>query len=153
MILNDSYSIVLLTLLALSMLAFTVLFAVYIYQELGGVRFGRDSFLFFDYILFCSGWKPNISALSILCVFIFGLGFSYNQNVHQDDLWVDVIWLTGVILFFMHCRFLSNVEYKSKNGIVFAKELLVNIKLQPKFIALWISRILFIIIIAYRIYQ
>lgn len=152
MILNDSYSIALLSLLALSMIAFTVLFAIYIYTELGGVKFGRDSFLFFDYILFCSGWKPNASALSVLCVFIFGLAFGYKQNTHSEGFLIDVIWLVGIVLFFIHCRFLSNVEYENKKGVAFAKELFINLRLQPKFMVLWMARIVFIILIICRFY-
>lgn len=40
------------SLLALSMLAFTILFAVFIYKELGGVRFGRDFFYFLTIYFF-----------------------------------------------------------------------------------------------------
>lgn len=105
MISNDFYYFIFLSLFALSIFSFTVLFAIFIYKELGGIQFGRDSFLFFDYILFCSCLRANASALSVICVFIFGLAFNYNRNQIIKNTSIDTIWIAGVILFFIHCRF------------------------------------------------
>lgn len=46
MILNNFYSLLFLLMLALSIFSFTVLFALFIYKDLGGVKFAQDSFLF-----------------------------------------------------------------------------------------------------------
>lgn len=153
MILNNVYSVTLLSMLAISMLAFIVLFGIFIYKDLGGVKFGRDSFLFFDYVFFCSNWRANASALSIFGVFVFGCGLNYIQNINSANILIDLIWLIGIILFFIHCRFLSNVEYEHKKGIAFAKELFLNIKINPRLILLWGARILFSVLIAYRFYR
>ncbi|HFU4284620.1 TPA: hypothetical protein ACH5Z6_004053, partial [Escherichia coli] len=41
MILNNFYSLLFLLMLALSIFSFTVLFALFIYKDLGGVKFAR----------------------------------------------------------------------------------------------------------------
>lgn len=105
MILNNFYSLLFLLMLALSIFYFTVLFALFIYKDLGGVKFARDSFLFFDYIFFSSDMRANASALSVICVFIFGLAFDHNRNPLVKNYLVDIVWFLGVVLFFIHCRF------------------------------------------------
>lgn len=149
MISNDILSSFLLFMLALSILCFTILFALFIYKELGGVKFGRDSFLFFDYIFFCSGMKPNISALSVFFVFLFGVSLDYNLNTHFGNSLGDILWGVGIVLFFIHCRFYSNLEYK-KNRIAFIRELFLNMNIQPRLIFLWLARVLFVILIVNR---
>lgn len=126
MILNNFYSLLFLLMLALSIFSFTVLFALFIYKDLGGVKFARDSFLFFDYIFFSSDMRANASALSVICVFIFGLAFDHNRNPLVKNYLVDIVWFLGVVLFFIHCRFFSNLEY-GKTKIIFVRELF-----QPK---------------------
>ncbi|HAF2130400.1 TPA: hypothetical protein G9F27_004689 [Salmonella enterica] len=154
MILNDFYYFMFLSLFALSMFSFTVLFAIFIYKELGGIQLGWDPFLFFDYILFCSCLRANASALSVICVFIFGLAFNYNSNPIIKNPFIDTIWLSGVILFFIHCRFFSNLEYENKNKkIIFIRELFLNIRREPRTIFLWFARILFVILILNHSYQ
>lgn len=65
MILNNIHFINLATIL-LCMLVFIAFFVRFIYKELGGVKVGKDSLLFFDFMLFSSGWKSNIPALAML---------------------------------------------------------------------------------------
>ena len=101
MILNNFYSLLFLLMLALSIFSFTVLFALFIYKDLGGVKFARDSFLFFDYIFFSSDMRANASALSVICVFIFGLAFDHNRNPLVKNYLVDIVWFLGVVLFFI----------------------------------------------------
>ena len=116
MILNNFYSLLFLLMLALSIFSFTVLFALFIYKDLGGVKFARDSFLFFDYIFFSSDMRANASALSVICVFIFGLAFDHNRNPLVKNYLVDIVWFLGVVLFFIHCRFFYKLEKgKTKN--------------------------------------
>ena len=115
MILNNFYSLLFLLMLALSIFSFTVLFALFIYKDLGGVKFARDSFLFFDYIFFSSDMRANASALSVICVFIFGLAFDHNRNPLVKNYLVDIVWFLGVVLFFIHCRFFYNIEIGDKN--------------------------------------
>lgn len=110
MILNNFYSLLFLLMLALSIFSFTVLFALFIYKDLGGVKFARDSFLFFDYIFFSSDMRANASALSVICVFIFGLAFDHNRNPLVKNYLIDIVWFLGVVLFFIHCRFFSNLN-------------------------------------------
>lgn len=62
-------------------------------------------FLFFYYIFFCSGKKPNAAALSAFFIFIFGSAFNYKQEIDTNDILMDIDWFLGVILFFIHCRF------------------------------------------------
>ena len=114
MILNNFYSLLFLLMLALSIFSFTVLFALFIYKDLGGVKFARDSFLFFDYIFFSSDMRANASALSVICVFIFGLAFDHNRNPLVKNYLVDIVWFLGVVLFFIHCRFFYNNVYCKK---------------------------------------
>ena len=119
MILNNFYSLLFLLMLALSIFSFTVLFALFIYKDLGGVKFARDSFLFFDYIFFSSDMRANASALSVICVFIFGLAFDHNRNPLVKNYLVDIVWFLGVVLFFIHCRFFFNMEYVNTKNIFF----------------------------------
>lgn len=148
MILNDFF----LLMLALSMFSFTALFALFIYKDLGGVKFARDTFLFFDYILFSSGMRANASALSVICVFVFGLAFDYNHKLLIKNYLIDTVWILGVVLFFIHCRFFSNLEY-GKTKIIFIREIFFNLKIQPRLIFLWLARFLFIIMIIHRLYR
>ncbi|EFE7632573.1 hypothetical protein GA334_24785, partial [Escherichia coli] len=138
MILNNFYSLLFLLMLALSIFSFTVLFALFIYKDLGGVKFARDSFLFFDYIFFSSDMRANASALSVICVFIFGLAFDHNRNPLVKNYLVDIVWFLGVVLFFIHCRFFSNLEY-GKTKIIFVRELFFNLKIKLRLIFLWLS--------------
>ena len=152
MILNYFYCLLFLLMLALSIFSFTVLFALFIYKDLGGVKFARDSFLFFDYIFFSSDMRANASALSVICVFIFGLAFDHNRNPLVKNYLVDIVWFLGVVLFFIHCRFFSNLEY-GKTKIIFVRELFFNLKIKLRLIFLWLSRLLFIILILNRFYR
>ncbi len=152
MILNNFYSLLFLLMLALSIFSFTVLFALFIYKDLGGVKFARDSFLFLDYIFFSSDMRANASALSVICVFIFGLAFDHNRNPLVKNYLIDIVWFLGVVLFFIHCRFFSNLEY-GKTKIIFVRELFFNLKIKLRLIFLWLSRLLFIILILNRFYR
>lgn len=149
MILNNFITTSSLVLLALSMLAFIILFAVFIYKDLGGIKFGRDSFLFFDYVFFSSERRANISALSVFCVFLFGLVFNYNYDAASQSILIDMAWILGVVLFFIHCRFFSKLKYEKKK-MIFIRELMFNIKIQSRFTILWLARGLFVIVILNR---
>ncbi|WP_244587546.1 hypothetical protein [Escherichia coli] len=131
MILNNFYSLLFLLMLALSIFSFTVLFALFIYKDLGGVKFARDSFLFFDYIFFSSDMRANASALSVICVFIFGLAFDHNRNPLVKNYLVDIVWFLGVVLFFIHCSFFYNMQY-GNTKIIFERDHFLNQKIKKK---------------------
>ncbi|CNJ07676.1 Uncharacterised protein [Yersinia rohdei] len=42
---------------------------------------------------------------------------------------------------------------KEKKALFFVKELFFNLKLQPRFIILWLAGFLFIILVTHRIYR
>lgn len=128
-----------------------MLFALFIYKDLGGVKFARDSFLFFDYIFFSSDMRANASALSVICVFIFGLAFDHNRNPLVKNYLIDIVWFLGVVLFLYTVVF-SNLEY-GKTKIIFVRELFFNLKIKLRLIFLWLSRLLFIILILNRFYR
>lgn len=78
-------------------------------------------FLFFDYIFFSSDMRANASALSVICVFIFGLAFDHNRNPLVKNYLIDIVWFLGVVLFLYTVVF-SNLEY-GKTKIIFVREL------------------------------
>lgn len=43
--------------------------------------------------------RANASALSVICVFIFGLAFDHNRNPLVKNYLVDIVWFLGVVLF------------------------------------------------------
>ncbi len=65
---------------------------------------------------------------------------------------VDIVWFLGVVLFFIHCRFFSNLEY-GKTKIIFVRERFFKLKIKLRLIFLWLSRLLFIILILNRFYR
>ncbi|HEN3638655.1 TPA: hypothetical protein U5E40_003322 [Yersinia enterocolitica] len=150
MILNNAYYINIAVTL-LFMLVFIACFVRFIYKELGGVKIGKDSFLFFDFMLFCSGWKSDIPALAMVLTLFFGNFIDYTRNYNTDIIHVNIIGFFAMLLLFVHCRFFSGVVYDGKR-VKFIKEFFLNFKPLPKNIFLWLSRVLYItfIVCIYR---
>ncbi len=148
MILNDLHDVISLALLVLFMFVFFVCFVFFIYKELGGVKVGRDSFLFFDYMLFSSGWKANLPALAMLLTLAFGNVIDYKREGDVNNVYINIIGVLAMIFLFIHCRFFSGIIYSNQN-IKFVKELLLNFNVRPQFIMLWLSRVCYIALIIY----
>lgn len=147
MILNNIYFINLATIL-LCMLVFIAFFVRFTYKELGGVKVGKDSLLFFDFMLFSSGWKSNIPALAMLLAIIVGNCFDYFRNHDIAVIYVNTIGVIAMFFFFIHCRVFSQVIYDGKK-IQFIKELFFNYTISPSYIFLWLSRVFYILLIIY----
>lgn len=147
MILNNIYFINIATIL-LCMLVFIAFFVHFIYKGLGGVKVGKDSFLFFDFMLFSSGWKSNIPALAMALALIFGNYFDYIRNHDIAVIYVNAIGIIAMFFFFIHCRLFSPVIYDGKK-IQFIKELILTYTISPRYIFLWLSRAFYILLIIY----
>lgn len=150
MILDNLYSINMILMLFL-MLLFSACFVRFIYKELGGVKVGRDSFLFFDYMLFCSGWKANLPASTLALVSIFGSLYEYIKTDDMKTLYASIICFFAALALFIHCRFFSDIFYDGKK-IKFIRELFLNFKINLRYVFLWLSRALYIafIILSYK---
>lgn len=140
MISNDFFYYVSIITLLLFMLIFIACFVHFICKELGGVKIGKDSFLFFDYMLFGLGWKSSLPALAMILALVFGNFFDYIRSHNVDTLRVNIVGVFSMIFLFIHCRFFSNIEYDKEN-VKFIKEFLFNFKLHSRYVFLWLSRI------------
>jgi hypothetical protein len=147
MTLNDFYYISL-ALVLLCMLVFFACFVRFIYKELGGIKVGKDSLLFFDFMLFGSGWKSDTPVVAMAGALFFGNLFDYIRNYNIAVVYINIIGFLATFLLFVHCRFLSGIIYNG-NGIKFTRELFLNFKPSPKYIFLWLSRILYITLVIY----
>ncbi|MDN0117975.1 hypothetical protein QVN83_03185 [Yersinia frederiksenii] len=152
MISNDFIFYFSLLLAIFFMVTLTIFFVFFIYKELGGVKVGRDSFLFFDYMLFGSGWKANIPVLSMLLAFI-SLAFLEYIRGNDSDFYVNAIGFIAIFLFFVHCRFFSTINYSRDNKIKFIGELFYNFKFSPRFSILWLSRVCYIAWVIFNFYK
>jgi hypothetical protein len=103
------------------MLVFIAFFVRFIYKELGGVKVGKDSLLFFDFMLFSSGWKSNIPALAMLLAIIFGNCFDYFRNHDIAVIYVNTIGVIAMFFFFIHCRVFSQVIYDGKKNTIYKR--------------------------------
>lgn len=121
---NDFYFYILLFASIFFMFVFFAFFVRFIYKELGGVKVGRDSFLFFDYMLFGSGWRSDIPSISIFLILLTGLAQDYVKNYSFENLYINSLGFFAVFLFFVHGRFLSGVSYSNGKKIMFFRELL-----------------------------
>ncbi|EBC1279604.1 hypothetical protein G6T08_004823 [Salmonella enterica] len=121
---NDFYFYILLFASIFFMFVFFAFFVHFIYKELGGVKVGRDSFLFFDYMLFGSGWRSDIPSISIFLILLTGLAQDYVKNYSFENLYINSLGFFAVFLFFVHGRFLSGVSYSNGKKIMFFRELL-----------------------------
>lgn len=81
-----------------SCLCFLLFFVNFIYKKLGGVKVGRDSFLFFDYMLFGSGGRSDIPCISMFLIFLTGLAQDYIKNYSLENLYVNS--LVFLLLFY-----------------------------------------------------
>lgn len=95
------------------MFVFFVFFVRFIYKELGGVKVGRDSFLFFDYMLFGSGWRSDIPSISMILILLTGLAQDYVKNYSLENLYINTLGFFAAVLFFVHGRFLSGLSYSN----------------------------------------
>ena len=143
MILNDFYYAIIAVTLCF-MLVFIACFVRFIYKELGGVKVGKDSFLFFDYMLFDADWKSNLPALAMALTLLSGYLFDYIRNYNAATLYINIIGFLGMLFLFVHCRFFSGIVY-DKHHIQFFKEFLLNYKAYPRYIFLWLSRVLYVL--------
>ncbi|EDB5720651.1 hypothetical protein A9563_08940 [Salmonella enterica subsp. enterica serovar Rubislaw] len=135
------------------MFVFFAFFVLFIYKELGGIKVGRDSFLFFDYMFFGSGWKANIPSMSMLIVALMGLAQDYIKNYNFENLLINSLGVLAAVLFFIHGRFLSGVSYSNGKKIIFFRELLWRGGLKPHFVVLWLSRLLYIAFFVLHFYK
>lgn len=95
-------------------------FVHFIYKVIGGVKFGKDFFLFFDFMLFSSGWKANGAAITMILSFAF-LSFSdFFRSGGAGNLAEELAWMIPVILLFIHCRYCSGITFSewSKNTYI-----------------------------------
>ncbi|KFB96933.1 hypothetical protein GTGU_04662 [Trabulsiella guamensis ATCC 49490] len=144
MISNNFYYYALLFTSVFFMLLFFVFFVLFIYKELGGVKIGRDSFLFFDYMLFGTGWKANIPALSVFFITFLSVVQDYILNSDFKAIRANVIGILAAFLLFIHCRYLSGVHYNNDGKIKFLKEFFFGGGVKLHFVVLWLSRLLYI---------
>ncbi|QGY33113.1 hypothetical protein CUN67_29810 (plasmid) [Pantoea cypripedii] len=145
MTLNDFYYFNI-VLALICILVFIACFIRFVYKELGGVKVGKDSFLFFDFILFGSGWKSDIPALSMAAALFFGNSFDYMRNHDITTIHINAIGFFAAFSLFVHCRFFSGIIYNGQK-VKFIKELFLNLNSSPKYISLWLSRILYMIFV------
>ncbi|WP_333501112.1 hypothetical protein [Kluyvera genomosp. 2] len=141
---NDFYFYVFLFSSIFFMLVFIIFFVFFIYNELGGAKVGRDSFLFFDYMLFGSGWKADVPSVSLLLVLLTGLAQDYVKNHSIESLYINFLGIFAAILLFVHGRFFSEVSYGNGKKIIFFRELLWGGGLKPRFVVLWLSRLSYV---------
>lgn len=149
---NDFYFYILLFASIFFMFVFFAFFVRFIYKELGGVKVGRDSFLFFDYMLFGSGWRSDIPSISIFLILLTGLAQDYVKNYSFENLYINSLGFFAVFLFFVHGRFLSGVSYSNGKKIMFFRELLWG-GIAPRFVVLWLSRLLYVVFFVLHFYK
>lgn len=150
---NDFYFYVFLFSSVFFMFVFFAFFVFFIYKELGGVKVGRDSFLFFDYMFFGSGWKADLPSMSMLIVVLTGLAQDYIKNYNLENLFINFLGVLAAVLFFIHGRFLSGISYRNGEKIIFFRELLWGGGLKPHFVVLWLSRLLYIAFFVLHFYK
>lgn len=133
------------TLAALFMLITSVFFVHFIYKVIGGVKFGRDFFLFFDFMLFSSGWQANGAAITMILSFAF-LSFSdFFRSGGAGNLAEELAWMIPVILLFIHCRYCSGITFQSGQKTLIFREFFLNLALKPRYIILWVVRLAYIL--------
>lgn len=147
--LNDFYYISA-SLTIFCMLLFFVCFFLFAYLKSGRVSLGKDTFLFFDFMLFKSSLPSNLSAISIAGALIFGNLFDYIRNQNASTLYVNSIGFISTLVFFVHCRFFSAIKY-NENHIKCIKEFFLNANLSPKYSFLWLSRASYVMLIVFTL--
>lgn len=150
MILNDFYY-VFIALTFISMIVFFVCFVRFVYKDLGGVKVGKDAFLFFDYMFFGSGWKSNLPVLAFILTLVFGNCFDYIKDHDSNTIQISMIGFLAMTMFFIHCRFFSKLSFDAQK-IKFIKEFALNFKVNSRYVFLWGSRLLYLAL-AVSIYQ
>ncbi len=98
---TDFYFYVLLFVSIFFMFVFFAFFVNFIYKELGGVKVGRDSFLFFDYMLLGSGWRSDIPCISMFLIFLTGVAQDYIKNYSLENLYINSLVFFAIVLFFL----------------------------------------------------
>ncbi|MCW0314840.1 hypothetical protein [Pantoea ananatis] len=135
-------------LMLIFMIVFFAFFVHFIYKELGGVKIGKDTFLFFDFMFFGSGFKSNAPSLAMAMIILLS-GFStYSKNHDVTALYEGVVVSFAMLFLFVHCRFFSGISY-SKTRVKLIKEFFLNLKLTKNFFFLWLSRVFYIAVIFY----
>lgn len=132
------------------MLVFVLCLFLFYYLELGRVSVGKDTFLFFDFMLFRTSWLANFSAISVAGVIISGNLFDYVRSHNASALHLNTIGFIATLLFFVHCRIYSDIIY-SGLSIKCAKELFFNLKLHTKYSLLWLSRVGYVTFIIFSL--
>jgi len=130
----------------LSMIVFFACFVHFICKELGGVRIGRDTFLFFDFMFFGSGFKSNIATLAMAVIILFSRLSVYGKSHDLTALYEGFISFFAMFFLLMHCRFFSQISY-DKGSIKLIREFFLNLKLTKMFFFLWLSRVFYIALI------
>lgn len=97
---TDFYFYVLLFVSIFFMFVFFAFFVNFIYKEPGGVKVGRDSFLFFDYMLFGSGWRSDIPCISMFLIFLTGLAQDYIKNYSLENLYINSLVFFLLLFYF-----------------------------------------------------
>ncbi len=116
---TDFYFYVLLFVSIFFMFVFFAFFVNFIYKEPGGVKVGRDSFLFFDYMLFGSGWRSDIPCISMFLIFLTGLAQDYIKNYSLENLYINSLVFFCYCSIFFHGGFLSGISYNNGKSNVF----------------------------------
>ncbi|EFO1000552.1 hypothetical protein DX038_22785 [Escherichia albertii] len=109
---TDFYFYVLLFVSIFFMFVFFAFFVNFIYKEPGGVKVGRDSFLFFDYMLFGSGWRSDIPCISMFLIFLTGLAQDYIKNYSLENLYINSLVFL-LLFYFFYGGFLSGISYNN----------------------------------------
>lgn len=127
-------------------LIFIFCFFLFYYSGTSRMPERKITFLFFDFMLFRSGCLPNISALSIAGILIFGNLFDHIRNHNINTLHIHSIGFVATLLFFIHCRFLSDKTYNDQE-IKCVREMFFNINLSLKSLFLWFSRVGYMVLL------
>lgn len=133
------------SLMALSLIGFVVCFIIFCHYKKFSFRDVTAPLKFFDFCFFEKRILSNYSMIFFIFIYIFGTFLSFIKEEGVSLIFSNTMGLASIVLFFFHCRFLSNRRFENENGIEFLKEFFSERKISINNLLLWLARLLYIV--------
>ena len=131
-------------LMTLNLIGLVVCFILFCHYRNFSFRDIMAPLKFFDFCFFERGTISNSSIVLLLFTYIFGIALSVVRGDGFSFILSNAIGVLSIILFILHCRFLSKRRFLNVNGIEFLKEFFFERKVNTHNLLLWLARFLYI---------
>lgn len=130
--------------LLLLLLLWGVCFFIFVYRNLGGIKVGKDSLLYFNYMFFKRDILSNSALIFLVLGYVAAAIAEYRREFDNLSLISNLFGGMSFFLFALYGKYFYQGLIDDKKPFFFIKVFLTKLDLSFGAIFLWLSRLAYI---------